>query len=124
MPLATDNVLPSDEIVGELAAAKPPMFPCPSCGRETKEDKEFGWRVCSHPNCRQLFFAPSPQRVADLLRLVAELRRRAEKAEEVAKGHQADANAAKARSKEIHQALGIANDELDVLRQELAKFRK
>ncbi len=124
MGTIADKVGSSDDLVGELAPVRPPTYPCPGCGRETKEDKEFGWRVCAHPACRQRSFAPSPQRVADLLRLVSELKKRAERAEEAARGHHADAAAAKARTKDVHQALGIANDELDVLRQELAKFRK
>lgn len=39
---------------GICREATPPHHPCSLCGKETKEDKFPGWRICSAPVCRAI----------------------------------------------------------------------
>ena len=41
--------------VGIAVDAVPPRWPCPACGKESKEDHAPGTRICSNRACRHRF---------------------------------------------------------------------
>lgn len=65
MPHTDDHVLTADEVFADLirdgdALAAAPLFPCPRCGRETKEHHTpKGSRICSNAECRAKLVDPA-----------------------------------------------------------------
>lgn len=51
--MESDNAQAPDVFVASLDKPAPPRFPCPQCGKETKEHQE-GARICSNKECRQI----------------------------------------------------------------------
>ena len=96
----------------ELAGRVSPQHPCLSCGSETKETREIGWRICSSDRCRDKSFSITSEEVRGLVDLIGDLKSRAERAETQMVQSRAEAASARERVRELTVAYGQARDEL------------
>lgn len=53
--MAFKDAVSAQDLVNAGLSAEPnsPNFPCPKCGKETKEHRPRGMRICSATDCRQ-----------------------------------------------------------------------